>query len=210
MEYEVRFYFSRKRIDDILKKLQSFSSLKQLERNYEKTIQYDHPNKELSFYQKEIDGRFRIRITKNDLISKCKISWKKRVNETRTTLVNKEEEVEISIDYTEYDNLMFIINNVLKMKEIESYERYRTLFVNEDIEISIDEYPFALALEIENKSKNKNPEEIVKYWVKMLELDINKAYRLSFDDKYAELCREQNKKQYNNITFDLDMPDVIE
>ena len=53
---------------------------------------------------------------------------------------------------------MFIINNVLKKKSIESYERYRTIFTNEDVEISVDEYPFGIALEIENKSNDKDPE----------------------------------------------------
>ena len=53
---------------------------------------------------------------------------------------------------------MFIINNVLKKKSIESYERYRTIFTNEDVEISVDEYPFGISLEIENKSNDKDPE----------------------------------------------------
>ena len=34
---------------------------------------------------------------------------------------------------------------------VESYERYRTVFENEDVEISVDEYPFGICLEIENK-----------------------------------------------------------
>ncbi len=54
------------------------------------------------------------------------------------------------------------------------------------------------------------PKEIVRKWAKILELDINKAYRLSWDDKYSELCKSQNVKQYNHITFDKSMPKVIE
>ena len=79
-------------------------------RCYEKTSQFDHPNSEMSFYSKEIDGRFRIRIKKSDEIAKCKISWKRRIQTTKTTDVNQEEEVELSIKYDEYDNLMFLIN----------------------------------------------------------------------------------------------------
>lgn len=41
------------------------------------------------------------------------------------------------------------------MKCVESYERYRNIFTNDDIEIVIDKYPFGIALEIENKSKEK-------------------------------------------------------
>lgn len=79
-----------------------------------------------------------------------------------------------------------------------------------EIEISVDEYPFGIDLEIENKSSHKEPKEVVRKWVKNLRLDINKAYRLSWDDKYSELCKSQNVKQYNHVTFDKPMPKVIE
>ena len=105
---------------------------------------------------------------------------------------------------------MFIINNVLKMKSIESYERYRTIFTNEDVEISVDEYPFGIALEIENKSNDKDPEVIVKKWTELLGLNIKDAYRLSWDDKYTELCKEQGVEHYNHVTFDLPMPKVLD
>jgi adenylate cyclase class IV len=122
--------------------------------------------------------------------------------------VNEEEEVELTLKYGEYDNLLFIINNVLKMKQIESYERYRTIYHNNEIEISIDEYPFGIALEIENKSNSKSPKEIVKKWVKLLNLDINDSYKLSWDDKYTSLCKEQNIPVFKHVTFDKEMPDV--
>ena len=105
---------------------------------------------------------------------------------------------------------MFLINNVLKMKDVESYERYRTIFINEEVEIAVDEYPFGIALEIENKSSKSNPQEIVKKWANNLDLDINKSYRLSWDDKYSELCKVQNIKRYKHVTFDLPMPKVID
>ena len=210
MVYEVRYYFASEKLDSIIEKLKSVKGLKMGKRSYEKTSQFDHPNSEMSFYSKEVDGRFRIRITKNDEIAKCKISWKRRVPDTTSTDVNKEEEVEVSIKYDEYDNLMFLINNVLKMKDIESYERYRTIFTNDEVEISVDEYPFGIALEVENKSNTENPREVVKKWVEILNLDINKAYRLSWDDKYSELCKSQNVKQYSHVTFDLPMPKVEE
>ena len=151
-----------------------------------------------------------LELPKSDEIAKCKISWKRRIPTTKTTDVNQEEEVELSIKYDEYDNLMFLINNVLKMKNVESYERYRTAFTNDEIEISVDEYPFGIALEIENKSNNTSPKRVVRKWTEILGLDIDKAYRLSWDDKYSELCKSQNIKQYNHVTFDKPMPKVIE
>lgn len=210
MEYEVRYYFSSEKLNTIIEKLKNIDGLTMENRNYEKTSQFDHPSDSMTFYSKEIDGRFRIRVTKNEESSKCKISWKRRIPETQVGEVNKEEEVELTIKYDEYENLMFLIDNVLKMKPVESYERYRTIFVNDDIEISVDEYPFGIALEIENKSEDKNPQETVKKWVDVLGLNINDSYRLSWDDKYSELCKNQGIKQYNHVTFDLPMPKVID
>lgn len=73
----------------------------------------------------------------------------------------------------------------MHFQTIESYERYHTTFENEDVEISLDEYPFGICLEIENKSNNKDLEVVVQECVSKLGLDINTAYRLSWDDKYS-------------------------
>ena len=94
------------------------------------------------------------------------------------------------------------------MKNVESYERYRNAFSNEDIEIVVDKYPFGIALEIENKSKGKSAEETVLTWVKKLGLKPEDAYRLSWDDKYKELCKEQNVEQFKHVTFNKPMPKV--
>ena len=210
MEYEVRFYFAKEKLGTLIEKIKSLEGLSMQERCYEKTSQFDHPCSEMSFYDKKVDGRFRVRITKNNNISKCKLSWKRRLVSTTESDVNKEEEVEISINYSEYENLMYIIENVLKMKSIESYERYRTIFTNNEVEIAVDEYPFGIAVEIENKSESSEPQEIVRKWVEKLGMDIKKAYRLSWDDKYSELCKEQKIEKYNHVTFDLPMPKVID
>ena len=94
------------------------------------------------------------------------------------------------------------------MNIVESYERYRSIFCNDDIEIVVDEYPFGLCIELENKSKTKDAEVVIKNWLNKLNFDINDAYRLSWDDKYAELCKEQDKKVENVVRFNKDMPKV--
>ena len=203
-----KYYF--KNPCKLCEKIKNVEGLSMQNRCYEKTLQFDHPCREMSFYTKKVDGRFRVRITKNDFISECKLSWKKRLPSTTETDINKEEEVELNINYNEYENLMFIIENVLKMKSIESYERYRTIFTNNEVEIAVDEYPFGIAVEIENKSDSEEPQKIVRKWVKKLNMDIKKAYRLSWDDKYSELCKEQKIEKYNHVTFDLPMPQVID
>lgn len=208
MEYEVRFYYPSSEINSLLDKLSELEELDRKPRTYEKTVQYNHSDSRYDFYSKEIDGRFRLRLSKNIEDSKCKLSWKRRLPNTTEDLVNKEEEKEVRISYEDVDNFIFIIENVMHFKVVDSYERYRTIFTNEDVEISVDEYPFGIALEIENKSSTKNPEEVVMNYVSKLKLNIKDSYRLSWDDKYAELCKKQNKEIYNEVTFDKDMPSI--
>lgn len=208
MEYEVRFYYGVEKLEKITQNLDGMTELIKKPRTYEKTIQYNHCDERYDFYSEEIDGRFRLRISSNEKETKCKLSWKRRLKSTTETEVNKEEEKEVRINSNDIDNFIFIINNVMHFKVVESYERYRTVYENEDIEVSLDEYPFGLCVEIENKSIDKNPEEVVKEWVNKLGLDINSAYRLSWDDKYLELCNEQGIERYNEVTFDKKMPKV--
>ena len=96
------------------------------------------------------------------------------------------------------------------MKKIESYERYRNIFANDDIEIVVDKYPFGIALEIENKGDVKKAENNIVSWAKCLNLDLKNAYRLSWDDKYTSLCREQNIQIYKDVKFGLPMPKIID
>lgn len=208
MEYEVRFYYESEELKNLLERLKKENDLKEQLRTYEKTIQYNHSDERFNFYSKEIDGRFRLRISANDNETKCKLSWKRRLNSTTESEVNKEEEKEVRINPNDIDNFLFIISNVMHFSTIESYERYRTVFENEEVEISVDEYPFGVCVEVENKSTTKNPEEVVKNWVNRIGLNINEAYRLSWDDKYLELCEEQGIERFNEVTFDRPMPSV--
>lgn len=212
MESEVRFYYSSNKYEELNNMLKKYKDLNYEGCYFETTVQYDHPIEEKSFYNKEIDGRFRIRTSKEINTEECKakISWKRRISDTFQGIVNKEEEVELDFKYEQLNNLTFLLENVIQMEKIESYERYRSLFCNNDIEIVVDKYPFGVALEIENKSIEKSPDETILFWVNRLHLDINKAFRLSWDDKYTQLCKEQNVDIYKNVTFDLPMPKVID
>lgn len=118
--------------------------------------------------------------------------------------------IRLIFQFEELDNLVFLLENVIKMKRIESYERYRNVFHNEDIEIVVDKYPFGIALEIENKSEFKTAEETILFWIKRLGLKQEDAFRLSWDDKYTELCKQQNIEIFKNVKFGLPMPKVIE
>lgn len=208
METEIRFYYSIESKDAVINYLKKFEELTFKGRFYECTDQYNHPMKKYDFYSKDIDGRFRVRKTIGDNISKCMITWKRRLKENVKELIHQEEEIEVSINPEEYDKLCSLLEKVIHLSIVESYERYRSIFSNEDIEIVVDEYPFGLCVEIENKSKTKDAETVIKEWLSKLKLDINEAYRLSWDDKYAELCKEQNKEIYNVVRFDKDMPKI--
>ena len=212
MESEIRFYYPDAKYEELNKKLKTFNELKYKGCFYELTVQYDHPVDDQSFYRKEIDGRFRVRISKEISTneSKAKISWKKRNIDAFDGVINKEEEVELEFKYEELDNLTFLLENLIKMKKIESYERYRNVYSNHDIEIVVDKYPFGVALEIENKSDEKSPEETIMFWVNKLSLDVGDSFRLSWDDKYTQLCREQGVEVFKDVTFGVEMPKVVE
>ena len=208
MEIEVRFYYSLESKEKIINYLKKFKELDFKGRYYECTDQYNHPMKKFNFYSKTIDGRFRVRKTIGEDISKCMITWKRRLKENKKELIHQEEEIEVSIAPEEYDNLCLLLENVLHLTMVESYERYRSIFSNKDIEIVVDEYPFGLCVEMENKSKTKNGETVIKDWLNKLKWDIKDAYRLSWDDKYQELCQEQNKKVETIVRFNKDMPKI--
>ena len=208
METEIRYYYSQKSKDKIIKYLKNFKELKYQGRFYECTDQYNHPMKKYDFYSKEIDGRFRVRKTIGDNVSKCMITWKRRLKSNVKQLIHQEEEIELQINPNEYKNLCLLLDNVLHLTIIESYERYRSIFSNEDIEIVVDEYPFGICIELENKSKTKEATEVIKTWLDKLKFDINDAYRLSWDDKYSELCKEQNIKVEKIVRFYKNMPRI--
>ena len=208
METEIRFYYSIDSKDEVINYLNKFTELNFKGRFYECTDQYNHPMKKYDFYSESIDGRFRVRKTEGENSSKCMITWKRRLKDNVKELIHKEEEIEVSINPKEYDNLCLLLENVLHLNIVESYERYRSIFYNDDIEIVVDEYPFGLCIEMENKSKTKNPETVIKDWLDKLKFNINDAYRLSWDDKYAELCKEQHKKIEKIVRFNKDMPKV--
>ena len=211
MESEVRFYYPSDKYEELSNMLKTCKDLNYEGCFHELTIQYDHPMKEKSFYKKEIDGRFRVRISKetNTKQTKAKISWKRRLPQTFQGIINKEEEVELDFKYDELQNLIFLLEKVIQMKKIESYERYRNIFSNDDVEIVVDKYPFGVALEIENKNIQKKAEDTILFWINKLGLDINQVFRLSWDDKYNQLCVEQNIEVYKNVTFGLPMPKVM-
>ena len=206
IESEVRYHYSLSEEDKIVAFLKTIPDLQYKGKFYEKTTQYDHPTPEYSFYSKEIDARFRVRITENNESKKCMISYKQRLGKVSADDINTEKEVELTIQPDEYDNLIYLLEESLKLKLVESYERYRYVFYNSDVEIVADGYPFAVAIEIENKSLDKDPKTVILYYLNKLGLSLNDSYKLSWDDKYEELCTEQHIEKYSIVEFGQEMP----
>lgn len=205
MEEEIRFYYTLEDYENLLKKYKNNLELKYEGCFFERTLQYDHLDDKCSFYSKEIDGRFRIRTSKNILNDEAyaKISWKRRLNDENYDGIHREEEKEVNFDYSQYDNLIFLLEKVIKMKPIESYERYRNVFIGEGVEIVIDKFPFAVALEIEAKGNNENSaDDVIKIWLQKLNLDIKDSYDLSWDDKYSEICKKRGEEPKKHVKFE--------
>ena len=206
IETETRVLFPLEKEEEIIEKMNQLDDITYKGKFYEKTTQYNHPKETIDFYSKEIDARFRVRITENKNYQKCMISYKRRNKDFFKDKINSEEEVEVEINYSDYENLSYILENVLQMKLVESYERYRYVYFNQDVEIDIDIYPFMIAIEIENKSTDKDPKMVVLYYLEKLGFTIDDIYQLSWDDKYEELCKEQNIKAYKIVEFNKEMP----
>lgn len=196
IETETRFLYSLSEEPKILNYLNKFHELTYKGCFTEKTIQYNHPMLKYNFYSKEIDARFRIRTTKNNEIQKTMISYKRRPQNFLSEEINTEE---VAINYQDTDNLIYLLENVLHLKLIESYERHRHVYSNDDIEIAVDIYPFMIVIEVENKSLTKDHKAVILYYLNLLGFNLSDLYRLSWDDKYEQLCTEQNIKQNNVV-----------
>ena len=206
IETEIRFLYSLSEEEKILNYFKSFNEFTYMGAFNEKTLQYNHPMKEYNFYSKEIDARFRLRITTGKNYHKTMITYKRRLENFLTEDINTEEEVEVEVTNNSTENLIYLLENVLHMTLVESYTRTRHIFKNNDVEVAVDVYPFMIAIEIENKSKDKDPKAVILYYLNLLNFSLEESYRLSWDDKYDELCNEQNIKKENHVDNTKQMP----
>ncbi len=217
MECEVRYFFGIEDFNDIkniLSKHNYVFSAREL------TVMYDNPNPVLSFYDAAIDGRLRLRTSKvidDDRFglkpadcsqeSFCLLTWKRRIPEFMGENIRREEEIESRVYPEDADNLERILEHVLKCPRISSYERIRHNFDSEYSKITLDEFPYGLMLEFELKD-NANEADMINQ-IESSGLSISNASKLSCDDKYFELCRENNLTPKSDICYsDNDMPKI--
>ena len=204
MEHEIRFCYALESLSK-LKEMLEAQPLKQCERVHELTCQYEHCDPRFSFYSAEVDGRLRVRISKGSESAKCTLGWKQRTAETFRNAYNSEIEEEVRFNSEDVDKLFYILEKPLHFQMVDSYERYRTVYEDEDVSISIDEFPFGIVLEIESK-KEQGVDAILRQWTDRLKLNQKDAYPLSWDDKYRELCLAQGMEPFAHVRFGQPMP----
>jgi len=200
IEREIKFYFPANKLEELKAVLRIF---KYVHTKHELTLNYDNPNPKLSFYNKEIDGRLRLRLMRYlDTAEKDKevglFSWKQRIPERAVSTIRHEHEAECHLSGEDADSLKTILTDVLKCPLISSYERERAHYHVDGLEITLDKFPFGLMLEIELKDDDANLEDALE----KLNLKPEDASYLSCDDMYKQLCREQNKAIKPHILFD--------
>lgn len=203
IEREIKFYFPIARLGDLKSRLKIF---KYMHTKYELTLNYDNPNSALSFYDKKIDGRLRLRIMRYlDSRDKGKVSglfsWKQRIPEHALSKIRHEHEVECRLSGEDADNMKIILSDVLKCPLISSYERERAHYHVDGLDITLDKFPYGLMLEIEIKDEVSDHSELTDV-LKKLKLDTKDSSNFSCDDMYKHLCHEQGKPIKPHILFD--------
>jgi len=198
IELEIKFLIKSSDIEGLRKKIMKMPGIFYEGKVYEKTTMFDN----LSGQMQKEDARLRVRQIsedKNSKDQKIEFSYKRRIKADGG--IKQEEEIETSfiadIDY------FFKILNKMGYQITTSYERYREIYKDGDIKITLDEFPFGYILEIEGE-ENK-----IKDICRFLYLDISKSYPLSCDDVYVELCEKKGLKSKNHILFnDQEMPQM--
>ena len=136
MEIEARFYYSLDSEDRLLNKLKNVDGLFYDDKYYEETLQYNHPMKEFDFYDKKIDGRFRVRKSVSSNNSKCMI--KKLIENSITydflyiileQIASKNDQTNTYIEqlcgiFVQNNNMTADITNIVnKLVQIAVYEK---------------------------------------------------------------------------------------
>jgi len=187
-EIEIKYRIRSRDVEHIRHKLASFEHK---DRKYEKNIMFDNQYKEMD----KVDARLRVRLISEERDSKDKtilFTYKRRLS---TYLgIKKEEEIEVEF-ITDADEFITILNR-MGYDKTTSYERYRETYETENVEITLDEFPYGVVLELEGSESDILALEL------QLGLTPEDRYSLSCDDLYCELCKERGIKINPDILFD--------
>ncbi len=183
--------FTNVNVDDFKKKLKEVGAVLKREKFMQKRVNFDLPKG----HEKE-GAWIRVR----DEGDKITLAYK-RVSEAGIDSMENQQEVQVDID--DFEKAEKFLSEI-GCKKSAYQESYRELWVLNDVEITIDEWPFLEPyIEIEGNSK-----EDVKRTSELLGLDFSKAKFVSADFLYAE--KYNLKLDFVNnlprICFDEDNP----
>lgn len=181
IEIEYKFEISSDGITDIRSKLLDLHFEERLPRTHELTVMYDNPQEMMQI----TDGRVRLRKTGD----KTQISYKKPL-----TREGVKREIEHQTDVGDF-GVMEEILEAMDFRRKSSYERYRTIFHSGNVEVMIDEFPFATYLEIEG------PDDEIRDVAKDLDLDTNNNLTDSCDTLFTQWREARDLKPTLHMTF---------
>ncbi len=200
LEIEKKYLLTKMQVDLVEKKCLEIS-LPQISNQYEKNQNFDRDG----IFEKD-DARLRLRTKISDpngQIKNFEFTYKKRLGIENG--IKKETELNYNFYSTQSSQNLIEIFKTIGLIERDSYERTRKTFSNNEIQLTIDEFPFGYIAEIEG-----DEDKVLKY-EKLLNMENFIQYGKSCDDIYLELCREKGIKPKNSILFnDDDMPKLEE
>ena len=204
IEQEIKFILSKDEISKLKERISKLhDKIRFVSRKYEQTIMFDNAEKIMD----REDARLRVRviksgITDNDGDIKVEFSYKRRIQNSSGDNIKREEEIEtfFEMDNNAYNNFILILNK-MGFYQTSSYERFREAYTadNEQIKLTIDEFPFGYIVEIEGRDK-----ESINNCRSLLGLDTYKPTLEGCDDIYERICRERGIAPKSNICFDDD------
>ena len=203
IEREIKYFFPLSELEKLRSDLEVFDYI---HTTHELTLMFDNPNPVFSFYDKKVDGRLRLRITKHlDGADAGKItgllSWKQRIPDHALSNIRHEYEVECRIPSDDVENMKIILRDILKCSLVSSYERERSVYHTDGLEITLDKFPFGLMLEIEFEDETIDPSLMGDALEKLL-LKEEESSRFSCDDMYKHLCTMQGRQIKDHMLFD--------
>ncbi|MCL4392671.1 class IV adenylate cyclase [Patescibacteria group bacterium] len=180
IEIELKFEINKSNIDSFNKKLQNLGFTLE-KRVHEISVMYDNPSKIMQI----TDGRIRLRKSGEKTI----LTYKKPLSRKGI-----KREIEYEVEVSDF-NIMEKILKMMEFTKTTSYERYRTYFHKNNVEVMIDEFPYGVFIEIEGNENN-----IIKI---SNDLGFNMKNNLtdSCDTIYTKRCIEKGIEPSKHILF---------
>lgn len=159
MDNELSFCLPICEKDNIISKFKKIKELKKDPRTYEKTIQF----KSCDFNKRE-EGCLELKIFANEKEASCKLLWN-----------NNNDRKEINIRYSEKEKVLSMITSIMNFKITEIFDKHRTRFFNDNLEICVDEYKEYLLVLINNNYLEKTHMDKI---IQELDLDVKDNKKL--------------------------------